>query len=79
MTATTAPVKSFDSLREGAAVVRVTNKKSRDALTPAMIMRRFVIGPSPLPTHPCECAKGQHGRDSLPSCPGTPRVSSSSS
>src|SRR5271165_6615154 len=40
MTATTAPVKSLDSLREGAVEVRVTrNRKSKAAPTQAMIMR----------------------------------------
>ena len=31
MTATTAPVKSFDSLREGAVEVRLTRKRKRNA------------------------------------------------
>ena len=47
MTATTAPVKSFDSLREGAVEVRVTrNKKSMavDLTTPGgrQILHRLV-------------------------------------
>src|ERR1700736_2230294 len=40
MTATTAPVKSFDSLRDGAVDVRVNTKRERAAtLTHAMTMK----------------------------------------
>src|ERR1700690_4364102 len=44
MTATTAPVKSFDSLRDGAVEVRVTRNRNRIAAhTQAMMMRMLLI------------------------------------
>src|SRR5271165_121824 len=50
ITATTAPVKSFDSLREGAAEARVTrNRNSNAPPIQAMMMRMLLstlVGPS---------------------------------
>jgi len=43
MTATTAPVKSFDSLQAGAVEVRVTSKRKRKAtLTQATMIRTLI-------------------------------------
>src|SRR5271167_316151 len=43
MTATTAPVKSFDSLREGAVEVRVTRNRKISAATTQPTMMRMLL------------------------------------